>query len=149
MQDENNLVYKTNGWDIVELHKFLLLRLNLFLLLKAPDFELKDNLKDVYIYFIISKIIGMKISSKKATHFVADILSYKDYNIIYNYKTALRRKGWFVKVDGEGYQPIKAFNYTSETLDTTISYAFNISYTKKQNYDAISSKGKPVVYESN
>lgn len=144
-------MYDTQGWDIIELHKYLMLRLNLFLLLKAPaEHQLEDNLKNIYIYFLIAKILDMKISSKQATHFVADMLGYKDYNVIYNYKTALRRKGFFVKKGSDrDYHPIQAFNFDKNTINKTVSYSFNIAYVKKHSYDAITSKGKPIIYENN
>jgi hypothetical protein len=135
--------YRTNGWDIMELYKYIRLLLDIYILLKVPNnFMIKDNLRDVYTYFIISQIIGMEISSKQANNFVTDMLNYKDPNIVYNYKTVLRRMGWFIKNSNKKYVPIQTFNYTADNLTLEKTYKFTIKYTKKEDYNFIDTKKK-------
>ena len=135
--------YQVNGWDIDELYEYIRKSLDLFILLKAPyKFHIKDNLRIVFVYFVISQIIGMQISSKEANNFVTDMLGYKDPDIIFNYKTNLRRMGWFIKANNNRYIPIQSFNYTAENFKLEKIYNFKLEYVKKKDYNFIDSKRK-------
>lgn len=135
--------YETNGWDIDQLYRYIRMNLDIYILLKVPPkFVIKDNLRDVYVYFLISQIVGMQISSKDANSFVTDMLGYKDPNIIYNYKTNLRRRGWFIKGVDKRYVPIQVFNYTADNFTPKKYYSFTLEYIKKEDYKYIDSKQK-------